>query len=77
MTLYVICASVGGNWKVSVMTSDSPDAGTSSQVYIVLYGECRSSVPIYLYRRDGARFQAGHKDIFTVSHKMEQKLLMK
>ncbi|XP_075824159.1 oxygen-regulated protein 1 isoform X2 [Microtus pennsylvanicus] len=56
-----------GNWKVSVMTSDFPDAGTSSQVYIVLYGEYRSSVPIYLYGRDGARFQAGHKDIFTIT----------
>ncbi|XP_076420081.1 oxygen-regulated protein 1 isoform X5 [Peromyscus maniculatus bairdii] len=56
-----------GNWKVSVTTSDFPNAGTSSQVYIVLYGQCRSSVPIYLYGRDGARFQDGHEDIFTIT----------
>ncbi|XP_040597444.1 oxygen-regulated protein 1 isoform X2 [Mesocricetus auratus] len=56
-----------GNWKVSVITSDFPNAGTSSQVYIVLYGQCRSSMPIYLYGRDGARFQDGRKDIFTIT----------
>ncbi|XP_036855420.2 oxygen-regulated protein 1 [Manis javanica] len=56
-----------GNWKVSIITSDLPNAGTSSQIYIVLYGQCRSSAPIYLYGTDGARFQDGHEDIFTIT----------
>ncbi|XP_030108185.2 oxygen-regulated protein 1 isoform X1 [Mus musculus] len=55
-----------GNWKVSINTSDFPNAGTSSQIYIVLYGHCRSSAPIYLYGRDGTRFQDGHEDNFTI-----------
>ncbi|XP_047417181.1 oxygen-regulated protein 1 isoform X4 [Sciurus carolinensis] len=55
-----------GNWKVSIITSDLPNAGTSSQIYIVLYGQHRSSAPIYLYGTDGARFQDGHEDIFTI-----------
>lgn len=69
--LCVICAAVGGNWKVSITTSDLPNAGTSSQVYIILYGQQRSSAPIYLYGTDGARFQDGHEDVFTVSHKIK------
>lgn len=56
-----------GNWKVSIITSDFPNAGTSSQVYIVLYGHCRSSAPIYLSGRDGTRFQDGHEDNFTIT----------
>ncbi|XP_060241908.1 oxygen-regulated protein 1 [Meriones unguiculatus] len=56
-----------GNWKVSIVTSDFPNAGTSSQIYIVLYGQCRSSVPIYLYGKDGTRFQNGHEDIFILT----------
>ncbi|XP_033614996.1 oxygen-regulated protein 1 [Fukomys damarensis] len=56
-----------GNWKVSIITSDLPNAGTSSQVYIVLYGQYRSSAPIYLYGTDGVRFQDGQKDIFTIT----------
>ncbi|KAI5242601.1 Oxygen-Regulated Protein 1 [Manis pentadactyla] len=56
-----------GNWKVSIITSDLPNAGTSSQIYIVLYGQRRSSAPIYLYGTDGARFQDGHEDIFTIT----------
>ncbi|ELK26170.1 Oxygen-regulated protein 1 [Myotis davidii] len=56
-----------GNWKVSVTTSDLPNAGTSSQVYIILYGQRRSSAPIYLYGTDGARFQDGHENIFTIT----------
>lgn len=69
--LCVTCASVGGNWKVSIVTSDLPNAGTSSQIYITLYGQHRSSAPIYLYGTDRAQFQDGHKDIFTVSNKIE------
>ena len=71
MRLCVIYASAGGNWKVSINTSDFPNAGTSSQIYIVLYGHCRSSAPIYLYGRDGTRFQDGHEDNFTVSPKVQ------
>ncbi|KAM5281079.1 oxygen-regulated protein 1 [Ctenodactylus gundi] len=55
------------NWKVSIITSDLPNAGTSSQVYIILYGQQRSSAPIYLYGTDGARFQDGYEDIFTIT----------
>ncbi|XP_070078326.1 oxygen-regulated protein 1 isoform X19 [Equus przewalskii] len=54
------------NWKVSIITSDLPNAGTSSQIYIILYGQHRSSAPIYLYGTDGARFQDGCEDIFTI-----------
>ncbi|XDB57174.1 hypothetical protein ABFV05_010790 [Capra hircus] len=57
----------GGNWKVSIITSDLPNAGTSSQIYIILYGQHRSSAPIYLYGADGARFQDGHEDTFTIT----------
>ncbi|XP_046497508.1 oxygen-regulated protein 1 isoform X9 [Equus quagga] len=56
-----------GNWKVSIITSDLPNAGTSSQIYIILYGQHRSSAPIYLYGTDGARFQDGCEDIFTIT----------
>ncbi|XP_047639869.1 uncharacterized protein LOC125129319 isoform X2 [Phacochoerus africanus] len=56
-----------GNWKVSIITSDLPNAGTSSQVYIILYGRLRSSAPIYLYGTDGARFQDGQEDVFTIT----------
>ncbi|KAJ1075849.1 hypothetical protein K5549_003159 [Capra hircus] len=56
-----------GNWKVSIITSDLPNAGTSSQIYIILYGQHRSSAPIYLYGADGARFQDGHEDTFTIT----------
>lgn len=69
--LGVICASIGGNWKVSIITSDLPNAGTSSQIYIILYGQRRSSSPIYLYGTNGAQFQGGHEDIFTVSNKIK------
>ncbi|XP_006900600.1 PREDICTED: uncharacterized protein LOC102868630 [Elephantulus edwardii] len=55
------------NWKVSITTSDLPNAGTSSQIYIVLYGEHRSSAPIYLYGTGGARFQNGQEDIFIIT----------
>ncbi|ELW71980.1 Oxygen-regulated protein 1 [Tupaia chinensis] len=55
------------NWKVSIITSDLPNAGTSSQIYITLYGEFRSSAPIYLYGANRARFQSGSEDIFTIT----------
>ena len=69
--LCVIYASIGSNWKVSIITSDLPNAGTSSQVYIILYGQHRSSAPIYLYGTDGARFQNGQEDVFNVSNKIK------
>ncbi|XP_006871926.1 PREDICTED: uncharacterized protein LOC102810528 [Chrysochloris asiatica] len=56
-----------GSWKVSIITSDLPNAGTSSQIYIVLYGQHRSSAPIYLYGTNEARFQDGHEDIFIIT----------
>uniref|UniRef100_A0A8D1K1P3 PLAT domain-containing protein n=1 Tax=Sus scrofa TaxID=9823 RepID=A0A8D1K1P3_PIG len=65
--LCVIFVSIGGNWKVSIITSDLPNAGTSSQVYIILYGRLRTSAPIYLYGTDGVRFQDGQEDVFTIT----------
>ncbi|XP_010076861.1 PREDICTED: oxygen-regulated protein 1 [Pterocles gutturalis] len=54
-------------WKVSVFTSDIPSAGTSSKVYITLYGDHSSSGPIFLDGEDGKLFQRGNEDIFTIS----------
>ncbi|XP_040541347.1 lipoxygenase homology domain-containing protein 1 [Gallus gallus] len=53
-------------WKVSVLTSDMPSAGTSSKVYIILYGDHGSSGPIFLDGEKGKLFQRGSKDVFTV-----------
>nr|XP_020861601.1 lipoxygenase homology domain-containing protein 1 isoform X5 [Phascolarctos cinereus] len=55
-----------GHWKVSITTSELPCAGTSSQIYIVLYGHHRSSAPVYLYGTGGNAFQEGREDIFTL-----------
>lgn len=55
-------------WKVSVLTSDMPSAGTSSKVYITLYGDHGSSGPIFLDGEEGKLFQRGNEDIFTVSN---------
>ncbi|XP_025953665.2 oxygen-regulated protein 1 [Dromaius novaehollandiae] len=56
-----------GKWKVSVVTSDMPSAGTSSQVYITLYGDHSSSGPIFLDGEEGKLFQRGSEDIFTIN----------
>ncbi|XP_004680096.1 PREDICTED: oxygen-regulated protein 1 [Condylura cristata] len=56
-----------GNWKVSITTSDLPNAGTTSQIYIILYGQRRSSAPIYLYGTGGAQFQDDSENIFTIT----------
>uniref|UniRef100_A0A8C3RE76 Oxygen-regulated protein 1 n=1 Tax=Cyanoderma ruficeps TaxID=181631 RepID=A0A8C3RE76_9PASS len=56
-------------WNVSVLTSDVPSAGTSSKVYITLYGDCGSSGPIFLDGEKGKLFQRGNEDIFTVNTK--------
>ncbi|XP_032775722.1 LOW QUALITY PROTEIN: oxygen-regulated protein 1 [Strigops habroptila] len=54
-------------WKVSVLTSNMPSAGTSSKVYITLYGDRSSSGPIFLDGEEGKLFQRGNEDIFTVT----------
>ncbi|KAM6375920.1 LOW QUALITY PROTEIN: oxygen-regulated protein 1 [Alca torda] len=54
-------------WKVSVLTSDMPSAGTSSKVYITLYGDRSISGPIFLDGEKGKLFQRGNEDIFTVN----------
>ncbi|XP_054250623.1 oxygen-regulated protein 1 [Indicator indicator] len=54
-------------WKVSVLTSDMPSAGTSSKVYMTLYGDLSCSGPIFLDGEVGKLFQRGNEDIFTVS----------
>uniref|UniRef100_A0A8C0UZD0 Oxygen-regulated protein 1 n=1 Tax=Cyanistes caeruleus TaxID=156563 RepID=A0A8C0UZD0_CYACU len=54
-------------WNVSVFTSDVPSAGTSSKVYIALYGDRGSSGPIFLDGEKGKLFQRGNEDIFTVN----------
>ncbi|XP_069710231.1 oxygen-regulated protein 1 [Phaenicophaeus curvirostris] len=54
-------------WKVSVLTNDTPSAGTSSKVYITLYGDHSSSGPIFLGGEEGKLFQRGNEDIFTVN----------
>ncbi|XP_048796074.1 lipoxygenase homology domain-containing protein 1-like isoform X1 [Lagopus muta] len=53
-------------WKVSVLTSDMPSAGTSSKVYIILYGDHGSSGPIFLDGEKGKLFQRGSEDVFTI-----------
>lgn len=53
---------------MSVLTSDVPSAGTSSKVYITLYGDHGSSGPIFLDGEKGKLFQRGNEDIFTVSN---------
>ncbi|XP_027494713.1 oxygen-regulated protein 1 [Corapipo altera] len=52
-------------WNVSVLTSDMPSAGTSSKVYITLYGDQGSSGPIFLDGDKGKSFQRGNEDAFT------------
>ncbi|KAM6104684.1 oxygen-regulated protein 1 isoform 2-T2 [Theristicus caerulescens] len=44
-----------------------PSAGTSSKVYITLYGDHSSSGPIFLDGEEGKLFQRGNEDIFTVN----------
>ncbi|KAM9387408.1 LOW QUALITY PROTEIN: oxygen-regulated protein 1 [Phaethornis superciliosus] len=54
-------------WKVTILTSDMPDAGTSSKVYITLYGHHGSSGQIFLDGEEEELFQRGNEDIFTVN----------
>ncbi|XP_029447144.1 lipoxygenase homology domain-containing protein 1 [Rhinatrema bivittatum] len=55
-----------GRWKVTVFTSEETSAGTSSQVYITLYGHYRNSGSIFLDGHDEDLFQSGHEDSFTI-----------
>ncbi|KAG2458082.1 LOXH1 protein, partial [Polypterus senegalus] len=56
----------GGKWKVSVLTSQLPCAGTTSTVYIILYGERSNSGPIFLYSYEENLFNSGHEDVFEI-----------
>uniref|UniRef100_A0ACB8FDU4 Uncharacterized protein n=1 Tax=Sphaerodactylus townsendi TaxID=933632 RepID=A0ACB8FDU4_9SAUR len=53
-------------WKVTVFTSDQPSAGTSSQVYIALYGDQSNSGAIFLYGEKKNVFERGNKDTFII-----------
>nr|XP_056710895.1 oxygen-regulated protein 1 [Euleptes europaea] len=53
-------------WKVTVFTSDQPSAGTSSQVYITLYGDQSNSGAIFLYGEEKNMFERGNKDTFII-----------
>ncbi|XP_077208521.1 oxygen-regulated protein 1 [Paroedura picta] len=53
-------------WKVTVFTSDQPSAGTSSQVYITLYGDQSNSAAIFLYGEEKKVFEKGNKDTFII-----------
>uniref|UniRef100_A0A8C4RVI6 Oxygen-regulated protein 1 n=1 Tax=Erpetoichthys calabaricus TaxID=27687 RepID=A0A8C4RVI6_ERPCA len=55
-----------GKWKVSVLTSQLPCAGTTSTVYIILYGERSNSGPIFLYSYEENVFNSGHEDVFEI-----------
>ncbi|XP_030045255.1 lipoxygenase homology domain-containing protein 1 [Microcaecilia unicolor] len=57
---------LAGKWKVTIFTNGDPSAGTSSQVYITLYGRQRNSGPIFLEGHYEDVFQSGHEDIFTI-----------
>nr|XP_020651634.1 lipoxygenase homology domain-containing protein 1-like isoform X1 [Pogona vitticeps]XP_020651635.1 lipoxygenase homology domain-containing protein 1-like isoform X1 [Pogona vitticeps]XP_020651636.1 lipoxygenase homology domain-containing protein 1-like isoform X1 [Pogona vitticeps] len=53
-------------WKVTVHTNDQPSAGTSSQVYITLYGDKSNSGAIFLYGEEKRVFERGNTDTFTI-----------
>ncbi|KAF7246225.1 Lipoxygenase-likey domain-containing protein 1 [Varanus komodoensis] len=53
-------------WKVTVLTSDQPSAGTSSQVYITLYGNRCNSGAIFLYGEEKKVFERGSTDTFII-----------
>ncbi|XP_054841381.1 oxygen-regulated protein 1 isoform X2 [Eublepharis macularius] len=53
-------------WKVTVFTSDQPYAGTSSQVYITLYGDQSNSGAIFLYGEAKRVFERSNEDTFTI-----------
>ncbi|KAM3841839.1 oxygen-regulated protein 1 [Vipera latastei] len=53
-------------WKIVVFTSDQPSAGTSSQVYITLYGEQGNSGAVFLYGEEKKVFERGSTDTFII-----------
>ncbi|XP_028592785.2 oxygen-regulated protein 1 [Podarcis muralis] len=53
-------------WKVTVFTSDLPSASTSSQVYIVLYGDQNNSGAVFLYGEEKKVFERGNEDTFII-----------
>uniref|UniRef100_U3K6L3 Oxygen-regulated protein 1 n=1 Tax=Ficedula albicollis TaxID=59894 RepID=U3K6L3_FICAL len=56
-------------WNVSVLTSDVPSTGTSSKVYITLYGDRGCSGPIFLDGEKGKLFQnIGHLYKICIGH---------
>nr|XP_033789545.1 oxygen-regulated protein 1 isoform X2 [Geotrypetes seraphini] len=55
-----------GKWKVTIFTNEEPSAGTSSQVYITLYGRQRNSGPVCLDGHDEDVFQSGQENTFTI-----------
>lgn len=55
-------------WKVVIFTSDQPSSGTSSQVYITLYGEQGNSGAVFLYGEEKKVFERGSTDTFMVRY---------
>ncbi|XP_015685655.1 lipoxygenase homology domain-containing protein 1-like, partial [Protobothrops mucrosquamatus] len=53
-------------WKVVIFTSDQPSSGTSSQVYITLYGEQGNSGAVFLYGEEKKVFERGSTDTFII-----------
>ncbi|KAM8967369.1 oxygen-regulated protein 1 [Pelodytes ibericus] len=56
-----------GQWKVSIITSEIPSAGTTSQVYITFYGHLRASEPVFLYSNEEEAFQNGQENNFEIN----------
>ncbi|XP_063155355.1 oxygen-regulated protein 1 [Candoia aspera] len=55
-----------GKWKVIIFTSDQPSSGTSSQVYITLYGQQGNSGAVFLYGEEKNVFERGSTDTFII-----------
>uniref|UniRef100_UPI00398E6D89 lipoxygenase homology domain-containing protein 1-like n=1 Tax=Pristiophorus japonicus TaxID=55135 RepID=UPI00398E6D89 len=54
-------------WKVTILTSDLPSAGTTAQAHIIFYGAEGKSGSLVLHGNSEEMFQNGHKDIFAVN----------
>ncbi|XP_043544289.1 lipoxygenase homology domain-containing protein 1-like isoform X6 [Chiloscyllium plagiosum] len=55
-----------GKWKVTIVTSDLPSAGTTAQAHITLYGDEGNSRVIVLQGNSEEMLQPGHQDTFTI-----------
>ncbi|XP_062836432.1 oxygen-regulated protein 1 isoform X2 [Anolis carolinensis] len=53
-------------WKFTISTGDQPMAGTSSQVYITLYGDQSNSRAIFLDGEEKKVFERGNTDTFII-----------